>query len=51
MRIGYVDYKLENYHANVFLKLFREQLKGIACGGERLFWTGPGHCPGVEREE
>ncbi|HTL31134.1 MAG TPA: Gfo/Idh/MocA family oxidoreductase [Tepidisphaeraceae bacterium] len=27
MRIGYVDFKLENYHANVFLKLFREQLK------------------------
>jgi predicted dehydrogenase len=27
MRIGYVDYKLENYHANTFLKLFREQLK------------------------
>jgi predicted dehydrogenase len=27
MRIGYVDFKLENYHANTFLKLFREQLK------------------------
>jgi predicted dehydrogenase len=27
MRIGYVDYKLENYHANTFLKIFREQLK------------------------
>ncbi len=27
MRIGYVDYKLENYHANTFLSIFREQLK------------------------
>jgi predicted dehydrogenase len=27
MRIGYVDFKLENYHANTFLKLFRDQLK------------------------
>lgn len=27
MRIGYVDYKLENYHANTFLNIFREQLK------------------------
>jgi predicted dehydrogenase len=26
MRIGFVDYKLENYHANVFLKILREQL-------------------------
>jgi hypothetical protein len=27
MRIGFVDYKLENFHANVFLKAFRVQLK------------------------
>ena len=27
MRIGFVDYKLENFHANVFLKAFRTQLK------------------------
>ena len=26
-RIGFVDYKLENFHANVFLKAFRNQLK------------------------
>jgi predicted dehydrogenase len=26
-RIGLVDYKLDNFHANVFLKAFREQLK------------------------
>lgn len=26
-RIGFVDYKLENYHANVFLKAFRGSLK------------------------
>ncbi len=30
MRIGYVDYKLENYHANTFLSIFREQLKDRA---------------------
>lgn len=27
-RIGFVDYKLENFHANVYLKAFRNQLKG-----------------------
>ena len=27
IRIGFVDYKLENFHANVFLKAFRNQLK------------------------
>jgi predicted dehydrogenase len=27
-RIGFVDYKLENYHANVFLKAIRETLNG-----------------------
>ena len=27
IRIGFVDYKLENFHANVFLKAFRTQLK------------------------
>ncbi len=26
-RIGFVDYKLDNFHANVFLKAYREQLK------------------------
>ena len=26
-RIGFVDHKLENYHANVFLKAYRNQLK------------------------
>lgn len=26
-RIGFVDYKLDNFHANVFLKAFRTQLK------------------------
>jgi predicted dehydrogenase len=26
-RIGFVDYKLENFHANVYLKAFRTQLK------------------------
>src|SRR6476660_3634836 len=25
-RIGFVDYKLENFHANVYLKIFRDQL-------------------------
>jgi hypothetical protein len=27
IRIGFVDFKLENYHANVFLKAYREALK------------------------
>jgi len=27
IRIGFVDYKLENFHANVFLKAYRTQLK------------------------
>ena len=27
IRIGFVDYKLENYHANVFLKAYRDALK------------------------
>jgi hypothetical protein len=27
LRIGFVDYKLENFHANVFLQLIRETLK------------------------
>jgi predicted dehydrogenase len=27
-RIGFVDYKLENFHANVYLKAFRGPLKG-----------------------
>jgi len=27
IRIGFVDYKLDNFHANVFLKAFRTQLK------------------------
>ena len=26
-RIGFVDYKLENFHANIFLKAYRTQLK------------------------
>lgn len=26
-RIGYVDFKLDNFHANVYLKLLREELK------------------------
>src|SRR6185369_12441242 len=26
-RIGFVDYKLENFHANVYLKAYRNQLK------------------------
>jgi hypothetical protein len=26
-RIGFVDYKLDNFHANVFLKAYREQLR------------------------
>jgi predicted dehydrogenase len=29
-RIGFVDYKLENYHANVFLKAYRGELKDRA---------------------
>jgi hypothetical protein len=27
VRIGFVDYKLENYHANVFLKAYRDALR------------------------
>lgn len=26
-RIGYIDYQLENYHANVYLKAYRDELK------------------------
>mgnify|MGYP003383676921 CR=1 FL=1 len=26
-RIGYVDYKLENFHANIYLKILRGELK------------------------
>ena len=26
-RIGFVDYKLDNFHANVYLKAFRDELK------------------------
>jgi predicted dehydrogenase len=29
-RIGFVDYRLENWHANTFLRIFREELKDRA---------------------
>ncbi len=34
-RIGFVDYKLDNFHANVFLKAYRTQLKhrGVTVAG------------------
>ena len=41
-RIGFVDNKLENFHANVFLKAFRNQLKDRG-------WTVAG-CYGLDAE-